>query len=351
MVSEQERQSDQDKKNPRSKISMRFILLCVLSLGLMLTGGILVYQGWQNSLPAYTPPEERLEVPEIVDEVRLAVFGDWGSGDRNQIAVRDALEIVAHDTGGFHGGLLLGDNFYWDGVKSLDDPKWRLYFEEPYDTRHLGRLPWYAVLGNHDYKGNVQAQIDYTKKSQGRWHMPAHYFRIDFGPKGTQPFLSVFALDTNPEFKATPQWQEQLAWLEAELKKLEKTPSFKIVMGHHPIASYSKHGSTPYLVEELDPLLKKYGVELYLCGHDHVMQQIEQKGSHYAVIGSGGKKLYELENQQGKGLLFGAEEYGFALLRVRKKSGSDKSQASLSLEYYDSDAEKLYTWKYPEASD
>ena len=46
---------------------------------------------------------------------------------------------------------LLGDNIYDSGVTSVTDPQWQTKFEIPY----MGvNLPFYVVLGNHDYGGN-----------------------------------------------------------------------------------------------------------------------------------------------------------------------------------------------------
>lgn len=70
-----------------------------------------------------------------------------------------------------------GDNFYESGVDSISDDKWQTTFEAIYDAPAL-QVPWYAVLGNHDYGGSAQAQIDYSKKSR-RWTMPDRYFQID----------------------------------------------------------------------------------------------------------------------------------------------------------------------------
>jgi hypothetical protein len=56
--------------------------------------------------------------------------------------------------------LSLGDNFYSVGVTSVDDARWQQTFERVYSPlNHIGQLDWYALAGNHDYHGNVAAQV------------------------------------------------------------------------------------------------------------------------------------------------------------------------------------------------
>ncbi len=57
--------------------------------------------------------------------------------------------------------VAVGDNFYEDGVASVTDPHWQNSFEKVYTAPSL-QVPWWAVLGNHDYHGNCDAQIEYT---------------------------------------------------------------------------------------------------------------------------------------------------------------------------------------------
>ena len=39
-----------------------------------------------------------------------------------------------------------------------------------------------------------------------------------------------------------------------------------------PIFSGGEHGNTPELHASVKPLLERYGVDVYLCGHDHTLQ-------------------------------------------------------------------------------
>ena len=66
-----------------------------------------------------------------------------------------------------------GDNFYYRGVQNVDDFRFYATFERVYNDRSLQRN-WYVIAGNHDYYGNVSAQILYTRKSK-RWIFPDFY--------------------------------------------------------------------------------------------------------------------------------------------------------------------------------
>ena len=48
--------------------------------------------------------------------------------------------------------------------------------------------------------------------------------------------------------------------------------SYLIVAGHYPVFSVAEHGPTQCLLDRLLPLLYKYHVSAYFCGHDHNIQ-------------------------------------------------------------------------------
>ena len=46
-----------------------------------------------------------------------------------------------------HFQFALGDNFYFDGVKSVDDPRFKTSFEDVFTDEHLLETPWFLNLG------------------------------------------------------------------------------------------------------------------------------------------------------------------------------------------------------------
>jgi tartrate-resistant acid phosphatase type 5 len=127
----------------------------------------------------------------------LAV-GDWGrDGAFHQQDVADQMGKAAGDLSAKFI-VSVGDNFYEDGVTGVDDPMWQTSFENVYKAPSL-QVPWYVALGNHDYHGNSQAQIDYSGKSR-RWRMPSRWFSFSQRtPDGAK--VDFFVLDTSPLIK------------------------------------------------------------------------------------------------------------------------------------------------------
>lgn len=224
------------------------------------------------------------------------VVGDWGrNGFFNQRDVARAMGSMAEAIAS-RFTISTGDNFYTEGVDSIDDPKWERSFENIYDAPSLF-TPWYATLGNHDWQGDYRAQIDYSGESD-RWYMPARYYHETMAVDDSTEVLFVF-LDTTPLSERTPnarkynrteEWDPdtQLAWLDATLA--ESDADWKIVVGHHPIYVGSvRYEDNPRLIEDLVPIFEERGVNAYFAGHDHNLQHHRPEGSpvDYFVSGAG----------------------------------------------------------------
>jgi acid phosphatase len=260
----------------------------------------------------------------------LAV-GDWGrDGAFHQSDVAGRMgETAAAVKARFV--VSVGDNFYEAGVSGVDDPKWKSSFSDIYAAPAL-QVPWYAALGNHDYYGDPEAQVAYTKADPlKRWRMPKRWHSFVDAVPGVS--TEVFVLDTTPLIAdyyarhdvapklASQDPAAQLAWFDAALAASKA--DWKIVVGHHPIYSgdNSRHGpeghwGSPDLVAKLDPILQRRGVALYLYGHDHELQHTLRKGIHYVCTGAGSKTEHDCD-QEGSDLC--SLESGFVACGVTRR--------------------------------
>jgi tartrate-resistant acid phosphatase type 5 len=271
----------------------------------------------------------------------LLMLGDWGYDDNHtaQSSVAVGMSQYAQRHGLKPQALLmLGDNWYGELAGGVHSSRWQTQFEEMY-AADVFACPAYAIAGNHDYQrwpdSKVAAELEYarvgkTSTSPTRWTMPSLWYRFEFPAK--KPLITFLALDRNMpfmdgsaikgrNFTLTPQQQaEQLSWLEAELKRPRGTP-FLAVMGHHPIYSDGVHGDHPVLARDWDPLFRKYGVHLYLAGHDHDLQHLEfdEHPTSFFLSGGGGADLYDLKADPSKRGPYAEKVYGFSHLSVTPK--------------------------------
>lgn len=78
------------------------------------------------------------------------VVGDWGRlGEYNQSLVAEAMTVQAQRLRP-NFVLGMGDNFYPNGLGSVQDPAFQKSFSDLYSAPAL-QVPWFNVLGNHDY--------------------------------------------------------------------------------------------------------------------------------------------------------------------------------------------------------
>ena len=103
-------------------------------------------------------------------QIRLLVANDLGrNGYYEQKPIAELMGRMAEQDG-IEAVLALGDVHHFMGVQSVSDPLWMTNYELIYSHPEL-MLPWYPILGNHEYRGNTQAVIDYSGVSR-RWQMP-----------------------------------------------------------------------------------------------------------------------------------------------------------------------------------
>lgn len=245
----------------------------------------------------------------------------------------------------------VGDIHHFGGVESTADPLWMTNFETIYSHPEL-MIDWYSVLGNHEYRGNTEAVLDYCNVSR-RWRQEARYYtqlhELDGGQTlrliylDTSPLISKYRKDKAKYKDASSQdMQAQITWLEKVLKDNKAT--WTVAFGHHPIYAHTtkKQSERLDMQRSIDPLLRQYNVDFYICGHIHNFQHIRSpKSTIDYVVNSSASLSREVhttdEANPANGLRFGSGEAGFTLFSTGGNSAT--------LYLLDGDANILHTVK------
>ncbi|XP_041013969.1 purple acid phosphatase 3-like isoform X2 [Juglans microcarpa x Juglans regia] len=241
---------------------------------------------------------QRVRHPAKTDgSLSFLVVGDWGRrGLYNQSQVALQMGVVAEKLD-IDFVISTGDNFYEDGLKGVLDPEFHESFINIYDSPSLQKQ-WYTVLGNHDYRGDVEAQLSpILREMDPRW-LCMRSFIV------STEFTEFFLVDTTPfvdEYFTHPKnhtydWKGVLPredYLSNLLKDLDSalrdsSAKWKIVVGHHTIKSAGHHGVTKELEEHLLPILLANNVDMYMNGHDHCLEHITSAENQTQFLTSGG---------------------------------------------------------------
>lgn len=283
----------------------------ILSFILLLTTGLSVYA--------------QTAATELDGDIKLMIGNDLGrNGYYEQKPIAALMGKVAEAVGP-DAFLALGDTHHYLGIKSVDDPLWMTNYELVYSHPEL-QVEWCPVLGNHEYRGNTQAVIDYSGISR-RWIMPSrHYTRI-FDNDGTRvkvvfidttPIIDKYHSNTGEYPDANRQDVEaQLRWLDNELSR-DDNADWTVVAGHHPVYAQTPKQSSERedMQRKVDPILKKHKVDMYICGHIHNFQHIRKNGIDYIVNTSG--SLSRPDVTPTDGTVFCSGVPGFSVLTATK---------------------------------
>ncbi|URE18547.1 Purple acid phosphatase [Musa troglodytarum] len=231
----------------------------------------------------------------------LLVVGDWGrKGAYNQTHVAAQMGKIGKELN-IDFVVSTGDNFYENGLTGITDEAFEDSFTNIYTAESLQKQ-WYSVLGNHDYRGDVLAQLSPVLQGvDSRW-------------------LCLRSFDLDSALEAS-----RAAW--------------KVVVGHHTIRSVSIHGDTKELHASLLPVLKAHGVDLYVNGHDHCLEHISSDDSpiQYLTSGGGSKSWRGVFNPSSDKLRFFYDGQGFMSLQLTKTAAD--------VVFYDAFGSVLHRWR------
>lgn len=293
-----------------------------------LTGCALLEDSTGSAVVKQAKPVQTQEIRPVPGEQVLTFLlaGDAGTGYAHQHRVAAGMAKVAREYPA--GGVLyLGDNFYEFGVTSVSDSQWESAFTDVYADPAL-QIPFYSVLGNHDYILNEQAQVEYSARNP-RWIMPDRYYTRTVA---IQPGDSVrlIGLDTNLLLDETDTTQ-QLSWLDSVLTS--SPVRYQVVFAHHPLYTGGEHGDNAVLQKMLSRRLEKAGVLLYATGHDHHLEVMDPQPTVWHVIsGAAGKSRSVTWSARTR---FAATNLGFMTLHL--------SDSRAWIQVYDADGNRLYS--------
>lgn len=300
------------------------------------------------SVDPYPYELDEFEVPET--GVKCLVIGDWGRKGHINLRANAYMmnELVCKVP--VNAVLTTGDNFYNNGVDNTNDSHWNRSFEKVFTGDCLLPVTWRPSLGNHDARGNTQAQIDYSNQSS-RWNMPAMYY--DFWMEEDSVSVHFIAVDTSPfvqDYHEDPNNSQmeyhvsnadtahQLHWLDSVLGV--GNPDWTVVYGHHPVyAADGRHGETDELVEKFVPIFDAHDLDVYFCGHNHSLELIKSDAKTlYVTSGGGSEPQSRIENKPYN--LFGIAKAGFVL--------SSFSKDSLQLDFISKKGQRLFSHVSPQ---
>lgn len=292
------------------------------------------------SILAQTPNEWK----PLEKEVNFYIGNDLGrNGYYDQKPIAETMGHMA-ETVGIECVCAPGDVHHFEGVRSTADPLWMTNYELIYSHPEL-MLPWYPLLGNHEYRGNTQAVLDYAKVS-ARWDMPARYYTkvladgnttVRIVMLDTSPMIDKYRKDTEEYPDAAKQdYKKQLQWADSVLTAARE--DWVIVMGHHPVFADTPKSESERtdMQARLDPVLRRHkNIAMYVCGHIHNFQHIRKPGCDidYVVNTSGSLSRSKVKKIDGTQFCSGIS--GYSLVCADKKN--------LDLHLIDKDGKVVYT--------
>lgn len=281
---------------------------------------------------------------KLEKSVNFYVANDLGrNGYYDQKPIAELMGRMA-ETVGIECVAAPGDVHHFEGVRSTQDPLWMTNYELIYSHPEL-MLDWFPTCGNHEYRGNTQAVVDYSGVS-ARWNMPAKYYTKVLEDDGvtvrlvfidTTPLIDKYRKDTEKYPDAGKEdMDKQLAWLDQTLAQANE--DWVIVLGHHPVYAYTDKSDKERadMQKRLNPILLKHkNVAMYICGHIHNFQHIRKPDTDIDYVVNTSGSLSRENVQPVDGTQFCSGVSGFSLVCADKQT--------LSLHLIDKDGKVVYT--------
>ncbi|MCE7061216.1 metallophosphoesterase family protein [Dyadobacter sp. CY343] len=226
--------------------------------------------------------------------ISFLYFGDAQNDVRSlwSRAVRGAYSTLPKANFMIHAGDLIN--------RSNNDYEWGEWFEAGGWIN--GMVPNLAVPGNHEYyRDGLKEKV--SKHWRPQFALPEN------GPEGLQETTyhidyqgtRFIFLNSEEATIGKKQLNEQAEWFENTVN--ENPNRWTVVVHHHPIYSTKKGRDNDEWREKMEPLYKKYKVDIVLQGHDHtygrginmpVGQSRKKPDGPIYVVSVSGPKMYDI---------------------------------------------------------
>lgn len=169
-------------------------------------------------------------------------------------------------------------------TRGSSDKHWREHDEFRMTFREK-RIPYFPILGNHEFYGNDKKALDsyfgrFAYLERRRWY--------SFVWKN----VGLILLDSNFSTLNAEQRQEQERWYRSELERFDRNGGidYILVFCHEPPFTNSRvvgpsEKSKFYFA---DPFLRFGKALLFFSGHSHTYERFEVEGKFFIVSGGGG---------------------------------------------------------------
>ena len=298
----------------RIKMMMRMLIFCLFHLL------------WTS----YCAPFQNYDVIHYY-ELNFTSIGDWGCyllGEpyySNQLRVASAMASRC-DNDNCKFVINTGDNFYPNASLLINNYKneindntnqyinnineknlyknniWYYNYENVYDYKSL-MIPWYSILGNHDYYVNPDVQILYQSENYNRWKLIDRYYDLSLYKYHFPIDINFIFLDTSPcinEYRDSTinknkemhyniiqeDCNKQYNWFKKTVRNYVDLNEKMIVIGHHPIYDITFEDNNTNFMN----VFKKYDnhIIMYISGHKHRLEHYHIKDCKTEFIISGG---------------------------------------------------------------
>ena len=239
-----------------------------------------------TAAPAYPGPKPLPPMP-----VRGVVYGDtrgesvgrfWSDFDASIHPMISAAIAAERPAFVIH----TGDLTFAGGTAA----NW-LAFDAGAEPLRRAGIPFYPVLGNHDYMGrNDRAMEHYSARFP-------HLKRRKWYTLQVHHTLFVI-LDSNERELDADEVAAQKTWLEETVRRADSDDSvrFTALACHHPPITQGPHSPSRLVRDTLIPIAKASSkFRVVLAGHVHSVERFELEGIHIITSGGGGAPLVEVE--------------------------------------------------------